>query len=139
MILQLSTDVATLSSFSDNPLARAVVISLFSWRRADDDDEVDGDRMGWWGDTYADQDGDLTGSRLWLLLRSKVTDEAVQQAREYAEEALQWMLDDGVASRVIVEAERFAGGRDRIDMKVTVIKPDGSGVSIRFQDVWGKL
>lgn len=123
----------------DNPLARAVIISLFSWRRANEDDEVDGDRQGWWADTYADIPGDQTGSRLWLLLRQKITSETARLAEEYAEEALQWLIDDGVASRVNVEAERWEGGRDRVDLKVTVVKPDGDGISIRFQDVWGML
>jgi len=35
------------------PLVRAVMISLFTWRRANPDDALPGtERMGWWGDTF---------------------------------------------------------------------------------------
>lgn len=38
---------------ADSSLARAVVISLFTWRRAGESDVVDGlERMGWWGDAF---------------------------------------------------------------------------------------
>ena len=34
-------------------LTRAVIISLFSWRRADDSDDYDHElgKQGWWGDS----------------------------------------------------------------------------------------
>ena len=39
---------------SSEPLVRAVMISLFTWRRANPDDALpDGkSRMGWWGDSF---------------------------------------------------------------------------------------
>ena len=40
-------------------LVRAVVISLFSWRRANPDDDLPGlERMGWWGDTFPQVEND---------------------------------------------------------------------------------
>jgi phage gp46-like protein len=34
-------------------LTRAVLISLFTWRRAADDDALDDEeRFGWWGDSF---------------------------------------------------------------------------------------
>ncbi|EPN56356.1 Phage GP46, partial [Pseudomonas syringae pv. actinidiae ICMP 19079] len=51
-------------------LLRSVVISLFTWRRAEADDPIDdAERFGWWGDTYPTQANDRIGSRLWLLRR----------------------------------------------------------------------
>ena len=38
-----------------DPLVRAVIISLFTWRRAHDDDVLPNagmSRMGWWGDSF---------------------------------------------------------------------------------------
>ena len=88
-------------------LVRSVVISLFTWRRARPDDQLPGaDRMGWWGDSLPQVVGDLTGSRLWLLTRAKLLKDTPAKAREYAEEALAWMLEDGVATAVDVTAER---------------------------------
>ncbi|WP_200894101.1 phage GP46 family protein [Xanthomonas sp. MUS 060] len=54
-----------------HPLVRAVLISLFTWRRANADDTLPdprGFRMGWWGDTYPVVANDRIGSRLWLLV-----------------------------------------------------------------------
>lgn len=49
-------------------LTRAVVISLFTWRRAQPDDNAD-QPNGWWGDTWPAVQNDRYGSRLWLLQR----------------------------------------------------------------------
>ena len=48
----------------------------------------------------------LFGSRLHLLHRAKNTDATARLAREYALEALQWLLDTGRASDVEVTVER---------------------------------
>lgn len=135
MRLQIGLNDATLSSYSDDPLVRSVIISLFSWRIANDDDDVqDGDRHGWWGDTYADIDGDLTGSRIWELLRHKVTPETLSMAQDFCEEALQWLIEDEVARDVNVSVERGDMGAVHVD--VEIFKPDGDSISIRFQNVW---
>lgn len=119
-------------------LARAVVMSLFTWRRARPDDELPGDqRMGWWGDSYATVDGDRVGSRLWLLARAKLTAQTVNRAREYAEEALAWLVEDGVASRVEVEAERQ--GLTTLALACRIYRSDGRAVDLRFANVWESL
>lgn len=121
---------------SVEPLVRAVVISLFTWRRANPDDPLPAERrQGWWGDTFPTAPRDRIGSRLWLLSRSKLLPETVQRGREYCQEALQWLVDDGVASRVEVEAERQ--GLDRLAIACRVFKSDGTlAADIRFNDAW---
>lgn len=118
------------------PLVRAVVVSLFTWRRANADDELPGDqRMGWWGDSFATVPNDRIGSRLWLLSRSKLAPETFIRAREYAEEALRWLVDDGVAARVQVDAERY--GMNGLALRAQIYKTVGKPpVDIRFTDVW---
>ena len=106
-----------LSFFASDDLARAVLISLFSWARAHDDDQVD-------------------GSRLWLLCRQKITPTTIERARQYAAEALEWLVDDGVADAVEVTAER--GALDRVDLLVTVMRNRDSR-TLRFEDVWRNL
>ena len=136
MYLQINTDMATLSSFSDKPLVRAVIISLFSWRRANPDDDTE-DKLGWWADTY-NTDGDLTGSRLWQLLRQKITQNTIDRAREYCIEALAWLISDRVASAVDVDVER--DGLTQVDIVVSIHQPgQNEPLSIRFQNVWGKI
>ena len=128
---------STLSDFLGSPLERAVIISLFTWRRADPDDKLPGSsKYGWWGDTYAEVKGDRIGSKLWLLMRSKLTNEVLAQAKEYAEESLQWLIEDQVAKSVTVEVER--GGLDQLNLKAIIAKPDKSELNLRFQNVWEK-
>lgn len=119
-------------------LSRAVLISLFTWRRANPDDELPGaQRFGWWGDSYADISSDRIGSRLWLLCRAKLTSETVAKAREYAVEALQWLVDDGAAAAVDVVSER--AGLQQLSLGVTVTRGDGSALNIRFANVWSTI
>jgi phage gp46-like protein len=120
----------------DDPLIRAVIISLFTWRRANPDDAVDGSRQGWWGDATASVTGDRIGSRLWLLGREKMLPETFNRAREYSLESLQWLLDDGVASAVDVVAERY--GMSGLALVVTVTRA-GKTTELRFADVWQRL
>lgn len=60
---------------------------------------------GWWGTPPAVQN-DRIGSRLYLLKRRKLTNKTPQDAREYMQQALAWMTDDGVAARIDVTSER---------------------------------
>jgi len=117
------------------PLIRSVIISLFTWRRANPDDELPGtNKYGWWGDTYADTNNDRIGSRLWLLSRSKLTAQTVLQAKEYAEEALQWLIDDGVAASVQVQSERW--DLETLALGITLTRGDKTTINIRFSNAW---
>jgi phage gp46-like protein len=100
----------------DDGLLTAVIISLFTDRRANPDDPLPDERVGvrsdlrgWWGDRIAAEDrADPMGSRLWLLSREKDLDVVVERARQYADEALQWMLRDRLVARVVARASRVA-------------------------------
>lgn len=116
-------------------LYRAVEISLFSWRRAEPDDEVDDEqRMGWWGDSFPAVDGDKLGSRLWLLRRKTITPEVLRQAEAYAREALQWMIDDELVRTVEIQLTR--PDRTRVDMVVTLTDDGGPLPPFNFEDIW---
>lgn len=134
--LIINGELSELSMFADDELTRAVMISLFSWARAHDDDQVEGSRrFGFWGDSYEDVD-QTTGSRLWLMSRSKILPDTVERCRKYAQSALQWMVDDGVADSVSVQAER--NGLDRIDMVITISR-NNDNRQLRFSNVWGVI
>lgn len=136
MELSINGIPSEISIFASDELARSVMISLFSWARAHDDDDVEGRRRyGFWGDTYGDP-GERTGSRLWLLRRQKITSTTVERLRTYADEALRWLVDDGVADDVTVTAER--AGIDRVDLSVTISR-NGDSRTLRFADVWSDL
>lgn len=117
-------------------LTRAVLISLFSWRRAESDDHTP-DPYGWWGDTWPTVQNDRIGSRLYLLKRRKLTNKTPQDAREYMQQALAWMTEDGVAARVYVTAERT--GIDTLAAGITIYQRDGTIHNITFDDIWSEL
>lgn len=120
------------------PLIRAIIISLFTWRRAEPADKLPGDqRFGWWGDSVPTVGNDRIGSRLWLLSRSNVTAETMLQAKEYGEEALAWLIEDGVATAVEVQAERQ--GLNRMALGCLIVRGDKSTLNIRFANVWDYL
>lgn len=84
---------------SGNDLESAVVGSLFTDRVAPP--EHVGEPRGFWGDDPATP----YGSRIWMLERSVIRDgrTVLAQARDYATEALEWLISDNVADRVDVE------------------------------------
>ena len=81
---------------SDKGLETAVIVSLFTDRRADGKSprpRTKKTKRGWWGDSIADMPGDRIGSKLWLLGREKELQEVAVRARQYTQEALEWMID----------------------------------------------
>jgi phage gp46-like protein len=127
-----ANDLAT-----DDGLETAVILSLFTDRRAEDSDVLpDGqtDRRGWWGDEFSGADGDRIGSRLWLLSREKSVDTVAGRAKEYAREALDWLVDDQIASAVNVQSELV--DKRELALSISIQRPGGSAVEFRYQYNW---
>lgn len=123
----------------DDGLETAVILSLFTDRRARQDDPLpDGseDRRGWWADAYhpaplgapPGEGNDLIGSRLWLLEREKDTQEVVNRARDYAEEALQWLVEDGIAEQIEVMAGWVQQNGELTGQKTATVIPGVLGL-----------
>lgn len=126
---------------TEQGLETAVIISLFTDRRANDDDilpEVNSDdKRGWWADQTSNIEEDQIGSRLWLLNRAKTTEENIVRCKQFVRESLQWMIDDGVVIKMTVDVERQGDpGNDRLAFAVDLFKQDGSKVSLRFDNKW---
>lgn len=125
---------------SDAGLQTAVILSLFTDRRAEPDNAPPSgdptDRRGWWADEFLDNEGDRIGSRLWLLDRSKSTGEVALRAKEYVLEALAWMIEDGVVTKIDV-ATAVAG--QRLTIALTLARPAASPLTMRFSHVWDAL
>lgn len=115
----------------DDGLLTAVIISLFTDRRANNDDPLPDERIGalpdlrgWWGDYILEEDAlDLMGSRLWLLSREKDMNVVVARARQYAEEAVQWLIRDGHVQQIRVTAVRVVKGY--LGICVAALEPAG--------------
>lgn len=127
--MELFTDEAT-----EQAWRRAVVISLLTWRRAEDGDVLDDDeRYGWWGDTFPTIERDRIGSRLWQLRRRTLTDDTVRDAESFARESLAWLGDDDRVRAVTVTASRRV---DRLDMLVVLSLRDGTLIDIQLDTLW---
>ena len=127
-----NNDLAT-----DEGLRTAVLISLFTDRRVDQDELPPEEERarGWWADLFPDEPGDVIGSRLWLLQREKRTVETLNRAEEYCSEALQWMIDDGVAGSVDVSASYDSAGF--MIISISIQRPDlKDRTTFRFRTPW---
>jgi len=143
-LLMIDSDLA-----SDRGLETAIALSLFTDRRAQDDDTPPSgdshDRRGWWADEFAVVQGDLIGSRLWLLDRSKLTNETVLNAQQYATEALQWLIDDEVAASIDVTITQLPSPlfptliASGLLIGVALQNPGADPVTFQFAHVWDNL
>jgi len=119
-------------------LETAVFISLFTDKRADDEDPLDNlnDKRGWWGDNTTENNYKM-GSKLWQYERAKTTINDITKIKETIEESLQWMIEDEVAKKIEVTAERFGIiGNDRLAITIIIKKSDGNETAIKFDDLW---
>lgn len=91
----------------DEGLRTMVLLALFTDRRADPEDQVQdsSDLKGWWGDTYPEIDGDVFGSKLWMLQGMKANQAALEFGKAETKAALAFMIEDGIAIDIQVEAE----------------------------------
>jgi len=131
--------LATYALELEDTLSTAVIISLFTDRRAGRDDVLplnQTNRRGWVGDEFMgdgfDTRTDAWGSMLWLCYVTKLTADVLERARFAAQEALAWMVRDGIASRVDVTAE-WVG--ERLAVRPTIYQ---AGQAAPVYDVlWG--
>ena len=135
--------LAVYSLALEDSLQTAVILSLFTDARALPDDKLppgQTDRRGWVGEEFMtpadgstfDARADAWGSRLWLCHTGKIGGDALELARFTAQEAMAWMVRDGIASRVSVTAE-WAG--ERLAVRVAIYQPGQIGPV--YDVLWG--
>lgn len=110
-------------------LVTAVLISLFTDAAAGPDDSIpDGseDPRGWWA-------GQI-GSRIWLRTRSKPTDTLLALVKSDIEDALKWLVTDGIATAIIVTTRYFAPGR--LGAEIVISRRASRSVNLRFARLW---
>lgn len=117
--MQIYLNFQRVNATLKDSLARAVIISLFSWSRARDTDS-DKNLFGWWGDSLNDFN---LGSELWTLRRSKLIDDTLDEAKEYAESALKWLIDDNVCTSIDVQAYKDF---DHLNLEIVLECPSGT-------------
>jgi phage gp46-like protein len=118
-------------------LETACLVSLFTDKAATPDFvPTDGttDRRGWWADYYLDRP---LGSNLWQLDRAKKTRATLGLAQRYAQDALQWLIDDGVVSHLIVNTSWQLP--NRLGIAVALVRPNGAITRFMFNWAWQNL
>lgn len=132
--------LATYAMELEDTLNTAVIVSLFTDRRAGRDDALpllETDRRGWMGHEFLPADADRAdewGSALWLL-PGKATGDVLEHARFAVREALAWLVRDEIASRVDVAAEWLGERGDRLAVRATIFKP--GQVRPVYDVLWG--
>lgn len=119
---------------TDDGLETAIALSLFTHKRVTAEEKPEGvaGRGGFWGDQFL---AAPMGSKLWLLDRSKETPEILNLAEQYADEAIAWVVDDGLASRASVSATFDKGA---IVLSVSIERGEDSQI-FKFSENWKGL
>ena len=118
----------------DGGLETAVVISLFTDKRVTEEQlpAFQTDRKGWWGDMIPVTENDQIGSRLWTLSREKILNETLRKHEDFCREALEWMIEDGVASSISIDAtynEKFY-----LVLEINITRPEQT--ETLFNVIW---
>lgn len=120
----------------EDGLETSVIISLFTDRRVPFGQSAPdtGERRGWWADGLGEI-ADNWGSRLWTLETRPLTSDTMRDAETYCLEALQWMIDDGIAGEVNVTVTR--SGQNTLSIGVEIVKPSyGEPETDRYHYIW---
>lgn len=123
---------------ADNTPRTAIVLSVLSDRRAAADDILpnpgDADLRGWWADAFPTMDGDLWGSRLWLLARAKQTQDTLNSAQTFIDEAVAWLSEDGISDAITVTASYPDIGA--MSIEAVIPRPVGGPLKQTFAALW---
>lgn len=139
---QLAGPSAPLNAYglsSNHALNTAILLSLFTWRRAEVYDVLPAgtDPKGWWGDDIdlEGNEGPL-GSRLWLLIRAPLNANTITLAETYAYEALQPLIDQGAVATFVCTAtiDKVQGF---LTLAVNAYSQNGQLIySQKFENLW---
>jgi phage gp46-like protein len=117
---------------TNDDLFTAALISIFTDAEAGPDDKSplgDDDPRGWWAGPI--------GSKLWLRSRSRL--DAITQAlvKHDIENALDWMIQDGVVVAIDVELEVVERGQ--LQVRIGFRRTDGAKRALAFAALWEDL
>jgi phage gp46-like protein len=129
---------------TDEGLETAVLISLFTDKRASNDDPIldpnhPEDKRGWWGDQLEPfEEGDEIGSKIWLLSRSKTEKSIYLGLETYIRDALEWMVKDGVILKIEIAIERQnpLPENNTLAFEIKLYKIDGREIALNYSYQW---
>lgn len=112
-------------------LETPVLHSLFSNQHAPSSEGKLDQPYGWWGDNFAENDGDEYGSHVWLVYRTgKLGAQTLRRLQIAVQKSLDWMKEDGLIKKyeVTVEQRNF----DMAAVRVRLEAPEGDP----YDKVW---
>ena len=128
-IYDIQVDPVTGDFVMTEGLESALLVALFSDRRAADDEVRDPlRRRGWDGDLVADVPDDRFGSGLWLYEQARLDAATRAGVRTEAEAALDWMTQESLAASVAAVVEATPASR-ALQIAITINQPDGGVIS----------
>ena len=116
-------------------LENVVIISIGTYARERNLDKVANLSPvvgGWWGDAL-DEKGTL-GGYLYEAFPGQLTDGTARQIETLVVDALQWMVNDGVAKSVKCGAEIV--DNEVMSIQITIERPDGESVAMLYEIKW---
>lgn len=122
-------DFALVDSFDTS-----LIVSLMTDARADQSQVFRSElRRGWWGNQFGvEPDSFQIGSLLWLLFQARNTQNTLNSAIDYAQNSLQWLVDDGNADSVSASGDFTPNG---ITLSINIFRGN-SIVDTKYYDLW---
>jgi phage gp46-like protein len=116
---------------SEDFFETAILTSLFAEKRANESEVFQSHmRRGWVGNESTP--GFEIGSKLWLYEQARLTRTVLNGITTSVQDCLQWMIDDGYALSIKIEAILTATG---VGINVVIQRPN-SKVENRYYDLW---
>ena len=116
---------------TEDSLDTAILVSLFSDRRVSESEQPnEHKRRGWIGNESTP--GIQMGSRVWVYEQARITNTTLSGISNAASDCLQWMVDQGIASKVSASAVSTSIG---VSLNVYITRPT-SEVEQRYYDLW---
>ena len=89
-------------------------------------------RRGWVGNILSvDLEREL-GGLLWILDQARITEDTLNFAKSFAQDSLQWLIDDGIARIIQISVEREGVENIRIFTNITTI----DNTVLRYVTLW---
>jgi len=111
----------------------AILISLFSDAYVKEPGKLFREKRGWWAEKLFNKEN---GSKWWILERSNITRQTLRLMEQYGKDALQWMIDDGIA----VKIEDLAIKRENniVDFYLVIYRQNQEPWKMKFEFNWLK-
>lgn len=87
-------------------------------------------RSGWIGNSYKDFE---IGSKVWIYLRSRLTNSNIESIKKAATDSLQWLISDSLAKNVQVEIISVTSVK--ISLKIVIEFSNGI-IEDKYYDLW---